>query len=368
MPRSGPSLGSGAAAPPRGTPYADEATIMRAWEDFLAGVDSHPPVRNVVVNSWRRSLESGVDAHGSSAPLAVRDDGLHHLRIQNRDLLAAASGTLAEAIDLFIGTGSIMLVTDPSGIVLSTVGDRATIESGREIHLEPGGAWNEFVAGTNGIGTALITKQPVLVHATEHFCAGVKTWTCAAAPIRDPIDGSLIGLLDISGPRQTFQRHNLALAVVAARQVEWAMADQARQERMKLLEACVAKLPSWMEDGIIAVDRKGRVVHMSDRARSLLEHGSGPTSLVLDKDARIANLDPAGWPAEWMKPLSVDGENLGRSAGHSRPSPAAPPRPAPSGTKRTPPATASPGSSAPALRYGQPSTAPADWPAAARPS
>ena len=311
MPRSGPSPGSGAAAPPRGTPYADEATIMRAWEDFLAGVDSHPPVRNVVVNSWRRSLESGVDAHGSSAPLAVRDDGLHHLRIQNRDLLAAASGTLAEAIDLFIGTGSIMLVTDPSGIVLSTVGDRATIESGREIHLEPGGAWNEFVAGTNGIGTALITKQPVLVHATEHFCAGVKTWTCAAAPIRDPIDGSLIGLLDISGPRQTFQRHNLALAVVAARQVEWAMADQARQERMKLLEACVAKLPSWMEDGIIAVDRKGRVVHMSDRARNLLEHGSGPTSLVLDKDARIANLDPAGWPAEWMKPLSADGENLG---------------------------------------------------------
>ena len=121
-----PRAGNGATAPPRGTPYADEATIMRAWEDFLAGVDSHPPVRNVVVNSWRRSLESGVNAHGSSAPLAVRDDGLHHLRIQNRDLLAAASGTLAEAIDLFIGTGSIMLVTDPSGIVLSTVGDRAT--------------------------------------------------------------------------------------------------------------------------------------------------------------------------------------------------------------------------------------------------
>jgi len=77
-----PRAGNGATVPPRGTPYADEATIMRAWEDFLAGVDSHPPVRNVVVNSWRRSMESGVNAHGASAPLAVRDDGLHHLRIQ----------------------------------------------------------------------------------------------------------------------------------------------------------------------------------------------------------------------------------------------------------------------------------------------
>lgn len=78
-------------------------------------------------------------------------------------------------MDLFIGTGSIMLVTDPEGVVLTTVGDRATLEAGREIHLEPGGAWHESVAGTNGIGTALVTRQPVLVHATEHFCAGVKT-------------------------------------------------------------------------------------------------------------------------------------------------------------------------------------------------
>ena len=45
-----PRAGNGATAPPRGTPYADEATIMRAWEDFLAGVDSHPPVRNVDVD------------------------------------------------------------------------------------------------------------------------------------------------------------------------------------------------------------------------------------------------------------------------------------------------------------------------------
>lgn len=306
-----PKTGNGATMPPRAAAHADEASIMRAWEDFLAGVDNHPPVRNVVVNSWRRSLESGVNAHGSSAPLAVRDDGLHHLRIRNRDLLTAAAGTLAEAVDLFIGTGSIMLVTDPEGVVLTTVGDRATLEAGREIHLEPGGAWHESVAGTNGIGTALVTRQPVLVHATEHFCAGVKSWTCAAAPIRDPIDGSLVGLLDISGPRQTFQRHNLALAVVAARQVEWAMADQARQERVKLLEACVAKLPTWVEDGIIAVDRKGRVLHMSERARGLLEHATGPARVVLDRESRVASLDPSCWPAEWTKPLTVDGENLG---------------------------------------------------------
>lgn len=99
------------------------------------------------------------------------------------------------------------------------------------------------------------------------------------------------------------------------------MADQARQERVKLLEACVAKLPTWVEDGIIAVDRKGRVLHMSERARSLLEHGSGPARVVLDKESRVASLDPSCWPAEWT---AADGgrRDLGSAPGRPSQAPA----------------------------------------------
>ncbi len=294
---------------------------MRAWEDFLSGVEGRPLARGLVVSSWQRSLEHGVDAHGHAAPLPVSDEGIHELRLSHRSLLAAASPTLAQAVDLLTGTGSIMLVTDPRGVVLESVGDRRTIASAREIHLEPGGDWNECVAGTNGIGTALVTRQPVLVHAAEHFCEGIKSWTCAGAPIHDPDDGTIIGLLDISGPKATFQRHNLALAVVAAHQIERALAEQARADRLRLLEASLEQIQGWVSDGVVTLDRHGRVLQVSDRARTLLRHWA--LSDNLEKGMRIVDLEgawqardwaarlPPGLPPDWVRPIVSNGETMG---------------------------------------------------------
>src|SRR3981081_2375400 len=42
----------------------------------------------------------------------------------------------------------------------------------------PGADWREAAIGTNGIGTALANRGPVQVYAAEHFCAGIKRWTC----------------------------------------------------------------------------------------------------------------------------------------------------------------------------------------------
>ena len=42
------------------------------------------------------------------------------------------------------------------------------------------------MVGTNGIGTALATRRPAQVHAAEHFCEGIKRWTCAGAPVYEP--------------------------------------------------------------------------------------------------------------------------------------------------------------------------------------
>ena len=73
--------------------------------------------------------------------------------------------------------------------MLEAVGDMQTLEQGQDIHLMLGGDWREDVVGTNGIGTALATGRPAHVHAAEHFCEGIKSWTCAAAPIYEPGTG-----------------------------------------------------------------------------------------------------------------------------------------------------------------------------------
>jgi N-methylhydantoinase A/oxoprolinase/acetone carboxylase beta subunit len=64
---------------------------------------------------------------------------------------------------------------------------------GEEINLAVGGHWNEEVIGTNAIGTAIATCAPVQIYASEHFCLDVKRWTCAAAPVLDPVSRCLLG-------------------------------------------------------------------------------------------------------------------------------------------------------------------------------
>ncbi|NEE06580.1 GAF domain-containing protein, partial [Streptomyces sp. SID7499] len=98
----------------------------------------------------------------------------------------------------------IMVVTDTEGRVLWRQGNTAVLRRAQDICLEEGAAWAEAATGTNAIGTALAARVPIQVHSAEHFIRALHGWTCAAAPVRDPRDGRLIGIVDISGPASTF--------------------------------------------------------------------------------------------------------------------------------------------------------------------
>ena len=300
-----------------------ERATMKAWEDFVSGSrQENLPVRDVVIRSWARCQSFLVDARADAAPV-VGADHVEALRRENRELLQAAATTLAEAADLLAGTRTVMLITDANGVVLEAAGDRATLSAARDISLGCGGHWSESCAGTNGIGTALASKTPVLVQAAEHYCAGIKGWSCAGAPIHDPLDGSVVGLLDISGLKQGFSAQALALAVVAARQVEWNLARQTEAEHVRLLEACLEDSQKYAGEGLIALDARGRLLYASRKAAHLLKASLGSdlpqlsrgTKLPIVGIADTAGASPAEGrlpvPADWVRPLMLDGERRG---------------------------------------------------------
>ncbi|HYF85219.1 sigma-54-dependent Fis family transcriptional regulator [Azospirillum sp.] len=305
-----------------------ERATMKAWEDFVSGSrQENLPVRDVVIRSWARCQSFLVDARADAAPV-VGADHVEALRRENRELLQAAATTLAEAADLLAGTRTVMLITDANGVVLEAAGDRATLNAARDISLGCGGHWSESCAGTNGIGTALASKTPVLVQAAEHYCAGIKGWSCAGAPIHDPLDGSVVGLLDISGLKQGFSAQALALAVVAARQVEWNLARQTEAEHVRLLEACLEDSQKYAGEGLIALDARGRLLYASRKAAHLLKASLGSDLPQLSRGTRLpivgiadmASGKPAEShqsgghlpvPADWVRPLMLDGERRG---------------------------------------------------------
>ncbi len=287
---------------------------MLAWERFLTG---HPraivPAGNFVVSSWQRSLALGVNPANRSAPLLARGEAMRQLHLRHREVLTAAANVFAELTDLFAGSRSIALLTNPDGVVLEAVGDLYTLEQGQDIHLMPGGDWSEGTVGTNGIGTVLATGRPAQVHAAEHFCEGIKRWTCAAAPIYEPGTGAILGVVDISGPPATYQRNNLALAVATARQIESTLGERAAQERTRLLEVCLQRLTaSDTAGGLLAIDRTGRLVHTTGRVASPVALGERVPGLDVNMAVEEwANCLPDQWRAEWFSPVGFGGRTIG---------------------------------------------------------
>ena len=291
-----------------------ERQVMMAWENFVTGVPlAATAVSKLVLSSWQRSLRAGVEPGTRLAPLVTGGDALEQLRRNNQDLLWAAQGLFVTSAHLLASSGSIMLLTDPNGVVLEVAGDMHTLESAQDVHLVEGGHWHESVVGTNGIGTALATRQPVQVHAAEHFGEGIKRWTCAAAPVFLPGTEQILGVIDISGPPSTYQRGNLVLALAAARQMESVLAERTSREHVHLLEASMKFSASSGTAAMLVIDRNAKLIHISG-SLPVLEWRLGTCLPGLEpgRDAQewARHLPPTLRP-EWLHPVRVNGKAIG---------------------------------------------------------
>ncbi|WP_326693765.1 helix-turn-helix domain-containing protein [Streptomyces sp. NBC_01766] len=185
-------------------------------EAALAGGRPELAARPVIDASWQRMFRAGIDPEQDTRSVLLGTEELEHRRraTQLSGLLPTLSQELAPAVDASM---QVMVVTDAEGRVLWRSGNRATMRKADRICLAEGAAWSEGATGTNAVGTVLATGRAVQVHSAEHFVRTLRNWTCAAAPIHDPRDGRLIGVLDVSGPDSTFHPAMLALVDSVAR-------------------------------------------------------------------------------------------------------------------------------------------------------
>lgn len=299
----------------------DESDVMNAWHSFLGGGDRPvDALRALVDASWQRSLEARVDPRMRSGPRPLAEGDLYLLRERQRELLEASAPVMAHARDFLTETGTLMALADTRCTILNTEGDLPAIDSAETIHLMPGATWSEGACGTNAIGTALAVGKPVQIHSAEHFCEGIKRWTCSATVMRHPLDGEVVGVLDVSGLSQTYNRQTLALVVTAASRIEARLAAAEMERRYRLLDRAMGRLSSG--DGVVLFDRRGNVVRANEHAALAIRSADGEMELaqgrrrvpgfaVGQQGQLAAGLLPSWVKPEWIEPLIVDGKPLG---------------------------------------------------------
>jgi sigma-54 dependent transcriptional regulator, acetoin dehydrogenase operon transcriptional activator AcoR len=299
-----------------------ERQVMEAWERFLQNGEIAPnTLRAPIERSWSRCLSAGVDPARVQAPTVLPAEELMTLRALHRELIEASVPIMAQAREFLSASGTILMLTDPSGIVLQTEGDPSALEAALDIRLMIGANWTELNCGTNAIGTALSMREPVQVHACEHFCIGIKPWTCSATVVHDPVNGEVLGALDVSGLQRTFNHHCLALVLTAADRIEERLMNREMELGDRLLVAGLGRLSRLVTGGLLFFDRKGRLIKADARADVSL--AAMAVKLESKADTRIdafsadssAALGQPRLPewllAEWVEPIIEGGRRIG---------------------------------------------------------
>lgn len=209
------------AVPPGADPDRLTKDLHRAHDDFVSSGRADPALRSLVLESWRRSLDGGLDPEIDLPGIVLDDDVLAEVRATHP--LATGMPVIRRLlVEDAAEAGLLVAVSDAAGQLLWVEGSSTLRSRAESMHFVAGADWSEGSAGTNAPGTALALDRPVQIFGPEHLARPVTPWSCSAAPIHDPHTGAILGVLDLTGGAEVVTAQSLSLvrATVAAVEAE----------------------------------------------------------------------------------------------------------------------------------------------------
>ncbi len=198
---------------------AEYARILRAAHETTMSGTPDSRLSPSLIKSWQRSLALGInpDQH---RPLH-RHEVSEARSLSAGHRLAAVMPALSQLLADETATGRhLLIVTDHEGEVLWRVGSKQALRLADSLEFVEGADWSESGVGTNAISEALVTGAPAQLFSAEHLVRTHHDWACTASPIRDPLTGEIVGVLDVSGPFESVTPDSLRLVRCGVRLAE----------------------------------------------------------------------------------------------------------------------------------------------------
>jgi transcriptional regulator of acetoin/glycerol metabolism len=194
---------------------SEEPPVLLDRERYgLPGRPAGGNVRSVIRASWARCQHWGLPIEDLDVPFTSDYDIDSRLTRSAGPVLTALQSTVADE------PISIMLSDDAGLVVSRSCNDTRIVKSLDKVALAPGSNYSEPAVGTNGFGLALAANRPGLVAGDEHYSARLAGYTCAGAPIHDPVTGDVMGALSLTTWSERRNDLLLALAVQTAMNIE----------------------------------------------------------------------------------------------------------------------------------------------------
>lgn len=259
--------------------YAENTVdvTLAAWQSFIANLKSTDKrnkysVRPEILDSWVRCRQAKVNPY---------DDGLHHqldqyslkaMLRENQELITIAKPFMDNLYKIVAGSGFVVVLTDIRGYIMEILGDKDTLKNPMTANFFQGANWSEKEAGTNAIGTALVTRKPIQVSGSEHYCRKHHCLTCSAAPILNE-RGKVLGILDVSGKSTAAHLHTLGMVVAAAEAIMAQLGIRRKNNELSVINNRLTNIFNTMSDGVIMIDDNGVISELNPVAKKILGFG-----------------------------------------------------------------------------------------------
>ena len=248
--------------------------VAAYWETYIGEGKPIPDkvrdIRPVILESWKRAKKQKVP------PMEVKDeklepDALLRVRARKHELISVAHPYLQNLYSYVKGSNFIIALTDEKGNVIDLIGNDAMIQArAKKSGLTLGCNRSEKYAGTNGIGTCLVTGQPIQIWGCEHYIKPHHSYVCSAAPIKNEY-GTIRGCVDLIGPMEAISPHTLGMVCAAVDGIQKEMMMRQAYEKISLINNQLNITVQSIASGIILFDNIGIITQYNNRAAEILK-------------------------------------------------------------------------------------------------
>jgi transcriptional regulator of acetoin/glycerol metabolism len=236
----------------------------RVWKNFVDGRDTSPDIDRLILDSWRRCSEMGVDP-GSDDQIGLEEA---NESFESDVLLELADRLNPSLINLMVEHNLVFAITNAKGVFVYRDGHPGAMSKTENLGFVLSAEWSERSVGTNAIGTCLKVGFPLQVFGREHFRATHHTFRCTAAPFFSP-SGQVMGCVDLSSQLDIDHSKNLELVIGVSRFFERVLL-QAHAREMRSWPLALLEQVDQEQGGLVVVEANGLVCGLDAGAQAIL--------------------------------------------------------------------------------------------------
>lgn len=291
-------------------------------QGLVSDIDIGHLVPPEIQSSWRRSISSRVDPEGQPK---IEDISTQH------DWVKAADKIMSGWYSSLSNTRTTLLLGDVQGRIVW----RRTIDArdGRTLDTVgavEGGNFSESLAGTNGLGTSIEARAPILVRGSQHFLEALRDVACSAAPIIHPLTGRILGSVSLTADAREANDYMVSAARQASQEIadlllegadsnDIALARAFRRARSGRRGVLVMNRDSVMSDLPALSQLDGEIqAQIWDQLISRLAVGEESSFQLADTglSALVTNVGRKSDPIMELRLIPPTGRDTGQQEGH----------------------------------------------------